>query len=189
LDTSSSASTRRHFMQTAGSLGLAGTLLTTFASQAHAQVSTQDHKKVGNSQQQSTSLAPVLFYTTDGHGATGIVDSAGQFHQLQVFDNFATGWTHVVSASSKILLFYNTINGTGATGLIDDAGVFRQLQTITNFSAGWTHIITTEQNVLLFYNTNNGAAVTGTIDPSGFFHQLQTITDFATGWNLIAVNR
>lgn len=143
----------------------------------------------------------MLFYNSrTGEGAVAVpIDSSPK--GLRNIDNiktvkvykrgdFATNWTHVVSAGSSIL-FYNSADGSGAIGklvpnIVSGATAFQTDTTYPagSFTRGWTHVVPAgKSNKVLFYNGSTGEGAVGEISDSRFkTTKTYSKNAFARGW-------
>gem|GEM_PF-1607583 len=118
---------------------------------------------------------------------------------LNIYDNFSTGWTHIVDGGRfggqfYGTLFYNATTGLYVVGDIDSAGNFSTRFSNSRWrysllSAGWTHIIRVGDG-LMFYNQTNGDVAIGYLltrfECDAFlrqpFQQIRSY-NYLSGWN------
>jgi hypothetical protein len=99
-------------------------------------------------------------------------------------------WSHVVSTSDGILLFYNEGTGAAVTGKVVDAeGNYADLQNVT-LDRGWHQIVPTTNGLLLFYRFGPNfdpapEAVVGRIDPSSGAYNDVSLLNGLERWDKI----
>ena len=131
-----------------------------------------------------------MSYSFTGKAATGLITPDGAFRDLKGFTGFDP-WTHIVSTSDGILLFYHTQTGAAATGKIVDAeGNYADLQSVT-LDRGWQQIVPTTNGLLLFYRATAGSApeaVVGRINPStGVYGDVSLVNGLETWVKIVCV--
>lgn len=123
---------------------------------------------------------------------------------MNIYDNFSTGWTHIVDGGRfggqfYGTLFYNAGTGVYVVGDIDSAGNFstrfsNSRWRYSSLSTGWTHIIRVGDG-LMFYNQTNGDVAVGYLltrfECDAFlrqpFQQIKSY-NYLSGWNLMVAS-
>src|SRR5262249_44375008 len=108
---------------------------------------------------QPAATHPIPYGDTSGsrYKTTSLHIKSEYYTLVGMVSGFAKGWTHIASADTDVLLFYNASTGAGATAKIDSSGNYTFIGNVSGFSRGWTHLTAVNRGALLFYNASTGA--------------------------------